>query len=78
TQAQAVTPSLTGGMALATLIGYIAVYAVVFTAGLYYVTRIVRAGPDAEEHVEEPHHAKRPLSASDTPFDSDAVTGAQN
>ncbi|MGM0412203.1 MAG: cytochrome ubiquinol oxidase subunit I [Pseudomonadota bacterium] len=78
TQAQAVTPSLTGGMALATLIGYIAVYAVVFTAGVYYVTRIIRSGPDAEEHVEEPHHAKRPLSASDTPFDSDAVTGAQN
>jgi cytochrome d ubiquinol oxidase subunit I len=77
TQAQAVTPSLTGGMALATLIGYIAVYAVVFTAGVYYVTRIVRSGPDAEEHVEEPQHAKRPLSASDTPFDNDAL-GAKN
>lgn len=66
-----VTPSLTGAMALFTLIGYIAVYAVVFTAGVYYLTKIVRHGmPLPEEYVEAARQgrAKRPLSASDLPL----------
>ena len=41
--AQGVTPSLTGGMALASLIGYACVYAVVYTAGLYYLFNTVRS-----------------------------------
>ena len=40
--AQGVTPSLTGGMALTSLIGYAFVYAVVYSAGLYYLTQTVR------------------------------------
>jgi cytochrome d ubiquinol oxidase subunit I len=40
--AQGVTPSLTGGMALASLIGYAIVYAVVYSAGLYYLVETVR------------------------------------
>jgi len=40
--AQGVTPSLTGGMALTSLIGYLLVYAVVYSAGLYYLTQTVR------------------------------------
>ena len=40
--AQGVTPSLTGGMALTSLIGYALVYAVVYSAGLYYLTQTVR------------------------------------
>ena len=69
THAEGVTPSLTTGMALFSLIGYIVVYALVFTAGLYYVTRIVRQGPEGSAHIEEPGHAKRPWSAADVPFD---------
>ncbi|MCA1770915.1 MAG: cytochrome ubiquinol oxidase subunit I [Halomonas sp.] len=73
THAQGLTPSLTGGMALFTLIGYVAVYAVVFWAGIYYLTRVVRNGmlpEDEQNEVKgEVERAKRPLSASHTPFD---------
>jgi len=40
--ADAVTPSLTTGMALTSLIGYVAVYAVVYASGIYYLTRVVQ------------------------------------
>ncbi len=63
---EAITPSLTGAMALSTLIGYVAVYAVVFGAGLYYLRQVVMAGPDPIEQVEDSESArpKRPLSAN--------------
>jgi cytochrome bd ubiquinol oxidase subunit I len=69
---EGVTPSLTGGMALFTLIGYIAVYAVVFTAGVYYLTKLVRHGmPLPEEYLEDDTgRAKRPMSAADLPLDA--------
>lgn len=72
THAEGLTPSLTGGMALFTLIGYMAVYAVVFWAGVYYLTRVVRQGmlPESSQaHVQETERPKRPLSAADVPFD---------
>ncbi|WP_280548250.1 MULTISPECIES: cytochrome ubiquinol oxidase subunit I [unclassified Halomonas] len=70
THAEGLTPSLTGGMALFTLVGYIAVYAVVFWAGLYYLTRVVRQGmlPEAP-HDHEVERPKRPLSAAHATFD---------
>lgn len=61
TLAEGLTPSLTGGMALATLIGYMSVYAVVYAAGGYYLWRLVMGGMD--EVRSEGGHAKRPLSA---------------
>jgi cytochrome d ubiquinol oxidase subunit I len=42
--AQSVTPSLTGFDVLISLAGYIAVYAIMFPAGLWMVARIVRGG----------------------------------
>jgi cytochrome d ubiquinol oxidase subunit I len=75
TQAEALTPSLTGGMALFTLIGYIAVYAVVFWSGIYYLLRVIRQGMlphDQEMVVDDIERAKRPLSATHIPFDDDA------
>ncbi|MGM0857135.1 MAG: cytochrome ubiquinol oxidase subunit I [Pseudomonadota bacterium] len=73
THAQGLTPSLTGGMALFTLIGYVAVYVVVFWVGIYYLTRVVRNGmiPDTAEVSGEVERAKRPFSAAHTPFDGD-------
>ncbi|BCB07926.1 cyanide insensitive terminal oxidase [Vreelandella venusta] len=73
THAEGLTPSLTGGMALFTLIGYIAVYSVVFLTGIYYLTRVVRNGMTETQaevggEIERP---KRPLSAAHTPFDDD-------
>lgn len=84
TYAQGVTPSLTGGMALFTLIGYMVVYGLVFTAGVYYLTRVFRAGLEAQDEPHEPHEAerpKRPLSASHARLeddDEDDRTGAMN
>ena len=43
---EAVTPSLTGSMALTSLIGYMAVYAVVYAGGLYYIIQTVRKGTE--------------------------------
>ena len=73
TQAEAVTPSLSGWMVLATLIGYVLVYAVVFLTGGYYLTRVVRQGMLAEEpHDDEVETAKRPLSAAHATLEADA------
>jgi len=59
----AVTPSLSGWMALTTLIGYIAVYAVVFGAGSYYLRKVIHAGLDPIESADESGRPKRPWSA---------------
>ena len=74
TQAEGLTPSLTGGMALFSLIGFMLVYAVVFVMGSYYVTRIAAKGlgDEAPEHPEW-QRPKRPLSAVETPFDGDSL-----
>lgn len=73
--AEGVTPSLTGPMALFTLVGYVLVYAVVFYAGIYYLTRVVRNGMlPKEEHETAGDNFRRPmrpLSATETPFDDD-------
>lgn len=78
THAEGLTPSLTGGMALFTLIGFIAVYSVVFLAGLYYLLRVVRAGIEETTPSEHPEHhrAKRPFSAADVPLENDDGTPA--
>ncbi|USZ51663.1 cytochrome ubiquinol oxidase subunit I [Halomonas sp. DN3] len=73
TQGEAVTPSLSGWMVLATLIGYVLVYAVVFLTGGYYLTRVVRQGMLAEvPHDDEVETAKRPLSAAHATLEADA------
>lgn len=73
--AEGVTPSLTGPMALFTLVGYVLVYAVVFYAGIYYLTRVVRNGmlPNEERETAGDNFRRpmRPLSATETPFDDD-------
>jgi len=73
TQAEGVTPSLTGGMALFTLIGYVVVYSLVFSAGVYYLMRVLYVGlEDEDEDDDEPdqfERPKRPLSASHVPFE---------
>jgi cytochrome d ubiquinol oxidase subunit I len=77
--AEALTPSLTGGMALFTLIGYMAVYAVVFLAGVYYLTRVVRQGMLPETaHGDEVHRPKRPLSAAHVPFEDASSQPGRN
>ncbi|NEZ03742.1 cytochrome ubiquinol oxidase subunit I [Wenzhouxiangella sp. XN201] len=62
---EGITPSLSGWMVLATLIGYITVYTIVFAAGLTYLRRVILAGPEPGpgEHENRSAHAKRPWSA---------------
>jgi len=78
THAEGVTPSLTGGMALFTLVGYMAVYGVIFYAGTYYLTRVIRYGMQAKdegEQVDDFETPKRPFSATSTPFDDNPAKG---
>jgi cytochrome d ubiquinol oxidase subunit I len=46
--ADAVTPSLTGRMALFSLVAYVAVYVVIYAFGRTYIYRLLRRGPAAE------------------------------
>ena len=75
THAEGLTPSLTGGMALFTLIGYVVVYSVVFSAGVYYLLKVFRGGleianePAKLDEVERP---MRPFSAAHATIDEDA------
>jgi cytochrome d ubiquinol oxidase subunit I len=64
----AVSPSLTGFDVMLSLLLYIAVYAVIFSAGLFYLVRIARAGPPTELEARDAKLSERParpLSAAD-------------
>lgn len=66
TASEALTPSLQGWMALTTLIGYVAVYAVVFTAGIHFLRKLINHGiAEHEPTVADTGRPKRPLSAAD-------------
>jgi len=45
----AMSPNLTSGMVLFTLIGFIAIYAALMVADIYLLTRFAKAGPDATD-----------------------------
>ena len=65
--ADAVTPTLTGGDVLASLLIYIAVYIVVFGAGVNYFVRLVRQGlpePLGRQELRPEQRPARPLSAA--------------
>jgi cytochrome d ubiquinol oxidase subunit I len=61
--ADAVTPFLTGRAALGSLVVFVAVYSLIFAFGIYYIYRLLRAGP-AGQLILPPVSAtpKRPLS----------------
>ncbi len=71
---EGLTPSLTGGMALFTLIGYITVYAAVFSAGIYYLFRVLETGIhvteyDLSDQADQAERPKRPFSAAHVRFE---------
>ncbi|RUO29374.1 cytochrome ubiquinol oxidase subunit I [Aliidiomarina sedimenti] len=74
--ADGLTPSLTGGMALFTLIGYILVYAMIFSAGLYYLMRVLRTGAEQHDYGYDKSgkRPKRPLSVADADWEEDDET----
>jgi cytochrome d ubiquinol oxidase subunit I len=76
---EAVTPSLSGWMVLVTLIGYVTVYAVVFSTGVYYLKKVIQGGPDPIDQASDSESArpKRPWSAVPTQLDdSPSVAGS--
>ncbi|WP_158044114.1 cytochrome ubiquinol oxidase subunit I [Skermanella pratensis] len=69
--ADGVTPSLTAGAALTSLGLFLVTYALIFTAGTYYILRLLQLGPQPH-HSETTHQArqeagrpKRPMSVPD-------------
>jgi cytochrome d ubiquinol oxidase subunit I len=58
--ADAVTPTLAGGDVLASLLLYIAVYFIIFGAGVYYLARVVKRGPPLTLEAHVPRLAERP------------------
>ena len=56
----AVTPSLTGGDVLVSLVLYAIVYAIVFGSGIYYMAKVARAGPPTEVELHDAKLAERP------------------
>lgn len=63
------SPVLSGGDVLASLLAFMAVYAMIFGAGSYYLYRIAQAGPVDIPPQGGLKGARRPLSAPDTPLD---------
>jgi cytochrome d ubiquinol oxidase subunit I len=63
--AEAVTPTLTGGDVLASLLLYIVTYAVIFGSGAYYLAKLVQRGVPADlPHLALDGRPARPLSAA--------------
>jgi len=62
--ADAMTPTLTGPQVLATLIGYVVVYAFIFTFGARYIYRLLREGPTDEGAKPAMATGHRPMAAA--------------
>jgi cytochrome d ubiquinol oxidase subunit I len=66
--AEAVTPNIATHDVVVSLLLYVLVYAAVFGAGVYYLVKLVRAGPSTAEpqgELDAAHRPARPLSAAD-------------
>jgi len=70
----AVTPSLTTGDVLFSLVGYIVVYAAFVSFGLYYVWKLIKQGPVVEVKPIAAAAGNRPLAFAD---DAETATGAK-
>ncbi|HKP24146.1 MAG TPA: cytochrome ubiquinol oxidase subunit I [Dongiaceae bacterium] len=60
--ADSVPPSLTGGDVLISLLGYMAVYLIIFPAGIMVMVRMIRKGPAAGPEADSPIESGRPAS----------------
>jgi len=58
--ADAVSPSLTGSDVLLSLLAYMAVYLIIFPAGVWIMLRIIRKGPDGAPADDAPIESGRP------------------
>jgi cytochrome d ubiquinol oxidase subunit I len=72
--ADAITPTLTGAQVLATLIGYVIVYAVIFSFGTRYIYVLLREGPTSTDTKLTAATAMRPMAAAGS---AESATGGQ-
>jgi cytochrome bd ubiquinol oxidase subunit I len=70
----AITPSLVGGDVLFSLLGYIVVYGLFVSFGLYYIYKLLRAGPTVPAVAIPGANPHRPLAFAD---DAESATGNQ-
>jgi cytochrome bd ubiquinol oxidase subunit I len=71
--ADAHTPTLAASDVLTSLIGYVAVYAVIYSFGLYYIYRLLHLGPTGLEAEITRATGKRPMAAAGS---ADTATGS--
>jgi cytochrome d ubiquinol oxidase subunit I len=69
----AVTPSLTASDVVLSLLGYVVVYAVFVSFGVYYIYKLLREGPSAEAEAIPGATASRPLAFAGS---KETATGA--
>jgi cytochrome d ubiquinol oxidase subunit I len=77
--ADAVTPTLTGPQVLATLIGYVVVYTVIFAFGMLYIYALLREGPAGDDTRITAATGMRPMAAAgpaETATGNQAVAGS--
>jgi cytochrome d ubiquinol oxidase subunit I len=78
--ADAVTPALAAGTVWTSLLVFAAVYATVFGAGIWYLFKLVRTGPQPHEPAPDGEHGEktpaRPLSVGNT-SPGTTITGAR-
>ena len=72
--ADAVTPTLTGPQVLATLIGYVFVYTVIFVFGMLYIYALLREGPTGDDGRITAATGMRPMAAAGP---AETATGSQ-
>ena len=63
------SPAITGSGVFSSLIAYVIVYAIIFTAGTYYILRLIGRGPGEAQKVPQ-GRAARPLSGTGQPFEA--------
>ncbi len=66
--ADAVSPAVTAGNVLTSLVAFFAAYAIIFSAGSIYIIRLVWKGPPPPDQVmgHDPHEGlERPMSAAE-------------
>ena len=77
--ADAVTPTLATGSVIASLLTFMVVYAIVFGAGIWYLLRILRKGPERHEPAPDTDAGEktpaRPLSVGNKPIESGPIEG---
>ena len=73
--ANAVTPTLTAGMAWISLFVYCIVYAVIFLSGIFYIHKLLRAGPQGRLiKPSDTPTPRRPMSVTDEPLGHAALS----